>query len=196
MPLIPVGGLLFVGGAVIVSASIGGINLLRKKSRKAGKIRGKRTKQVKLKKDLDGLKDSLLGQIDANVQDTMVEAEALRRKFAGEVDAMVRTERRFSMRVDLQPGEMEVYWTNKNGSSHTGMAVNCSMNGVFFEADDFDADGIDRITSPKADVDLVVEGSSIIRVGEGRVAIMVAEFENNEDSWMIWIELMSRLGKG
>jgi hypothetical protein len=196
MPLIPVGGLLFVGGAVIVSASIGGINLLRKKSRKAGKVRGKRTKQVKLKKDLDGLKDSLLGQIDANVQDTMVEAEALRRKFAGEVDAMVRTERRFSMRVDLQPGEMEVYWTNKNGSSHTGMAVNCSMNGVFFEADDFDADGIDRITSPKADVDLVVEGSSIIRVGEGRVAIMVAEFENNEDSWMIWIELMSRLGKG
>ena len=196
MPLIPVGGLLFVGGAVIVSASIGGINLLRKKSRKAGKIRGKRTKQVKLKKDLDGLKDSLLGQIDANVQDTMVEAEALRRKFAGEVDAMVRTERRFSMRVDLQPGEMEVYWTNKNGSSHTGMAVNCSMNGVFFEADDFDADGIDRITSPKADVDLVVEGSSIIRVAEGHVAIMVAEFENNEDSWMIWIELMSRLGKG
>ena len=196
MPLIPVGGLLFVGGAVIVSASIGGINLLRKKSRKAGKVRGKRTKQVKLKKDLDGLKDSLLGQIDANVQDTMVEAEALRRKFAGEVDAMVRTERRFSMRVDLQPGEMEVYWTNKNGSSHTGMAVNCSMNGVFFEADDFDADGIDRITSPKADVDLVVEGSSIIRVAEGHVAIMVAEFENNEDSWMIWIELMSRLGKG
>ncbi len=98
-----------------------------------------------------------------------------------------------SIREQIPRGDMVVHWTNRDGSEHSGDVVNVSMKGVFFETTEFDADGIQRISSEKHGVDLAVKNSIIIRQGESGVAIMLVEFENDENAWMSWIELMTRL---
>ncbi len=194
MPIFSGGMLGFIAGTTIVSLAIGGLHTLEKKKKRAERRR--KLQRSQLKEGLQDLTGTLLDTIDEDVREAMVEAESMRRRVAGELDDVVKTERRFSMRVDLQPGQMMVEWTNSDGATHSGNVINCSMNGLFFQASHFDAEGINRVIVPEADLDLIVTVSSVVRTDTHGVAVMLAEFENNEDTWMHWIELMTRLGSG
>jgi len=99
-----------------------------------------------------------------------------------------------SIRERVPRGDIVVHWTNRDGSRHMGDAVNVSMKGIYFESTDFDSDGIDLIASGKYGLNLVVRSSIVIRHADEGVAMMLVEFEDDENAWISWIELMTRIG--
>ncbi len=181
----------FLVGAATFSAIISGTTAFIRKRKIQGRLK---YKGDKLKADLGSLKHSLLSHIDEDVSEVIVEAEALRRRFVSNLGETIRKERRFSMRVNLKPGEMIIHWVNTDGSIVSGNAINCSMTGILFEAETFDADCISSIEVPGSSIEISVKSSIIVRQSDGKIAIMLGEFDNNEDNWMRWIELMTRLG--
>ncbi|MEO5373955.1 MAG: hypothetical protein H7840_06690 [Alphaproteobacteria bacterium] len=193
VPVIP--ALLFLGGAATVGLGIAGTNKLLEKRHKAEVAQRKGTSR-KLQKELEGLKTSLRSRIDAEIQEVLVDAEKLRRHLVSSVEVSGPEEKRFSMRVDLRPDEMIVMWTDGGGVQRQTYATDASLTGIAFAARGFDGTTIDRIKVPSLNVDLVVTKAEIMRAGSAAtVGVNLVEFEDNENSWLLWVELMTRVGR-
>ncbi len=102
-------------------------------------------------------------------------------------------ERRFSLRFVVPPGAMIIHWTNRDGTRHQGRTINVSMRSVLFESPMFDAGSIDRVVCPRLNIDLNVTKSVTTRHEEGKTAAVLEEFEDDIDSRMAWVELLTRI---
>jgi hypothetical protein len=114
---------------------------------------------------------------------------------ADKEESEARGERRFAVRVAVPDGAMSVKWINQDGSTGQGAAINVSLHGLLFEAQDFDAEGIDQIHYPSADIDLKVAQSHVVRRDDASVAVVIDKFHNNIDNWMKWVGLLTRINK-
>ncbi len=134
----------------------------------------------------------VLGGAAAWVLFRRVRAREVAKNVSG-TDWLTDRERRFSLRVAAPPGAMIIHWTNRDGAQFLGMAINISLHGVLFEAPRFDAESIDRVVCSRLNIDLKVTKSAILRSDvDGAVAVL-EEFEDNVDSKMRWIELLTRI---
>ena len=133
--------------------------------------------------------------VDERVKQAMTEAEKLRRELLGRASAHMEIERRFSLRVSVPPGAIEVHWTNPDGQPGMGRGFNISMHGILFEAKGFKAKGIDRIVFPKQNTVMNVKHADISRREENKAAAVLHEFEKNVDNWMTWIQLLTRINE-
>ncbi|MDQ6993814.1 MAG: hypothetical protein Q9M31_10085 [Mariprofundus sp.] len=111
-----------------------------------------------------------------------------------QTDNHTPTDRRQFAQFPVHSGSLVVYWTNRDGSTGHGAAINISSNyAVLFDAALFDAASIDKLVSPDQNITLKVSNALISKRGaEQRVAIITA-FENHTSSRMRWIELMTRI---
>ncbi|NVM23875.1 MAG: VWA domain-containing protein [Desulfobacterales bacterium] len=131
--------------------------------------------------------------MDDKIRRAMGDAEKLCDELIEEETKALEFDRRFSIRVPVPPGAMEVHWTNDDSSQMWGQAVNISMNAVLFEAPGFRAESIDRVVCPRLDVVFNVVRSSIHRkVGDSVVAVL-EEFEDNVDDSMRWVEILTSI---
>ncbi|MBF0095602.1 MAG: VWA domain-containing protein [Alphaproteobacteria bacterium] len=132
--------------------------------------------------------------IAEKVQNALDDAEKLRRRLlVDESDAIDREDRRFSLRVTVPEGAMDIHWTDGDGNECHGSAVDISMQGVRFLAPVFDAVAISRVVCPRMGLSLNVVQSTISR-HDGRHAVAVlGRFENNLDDWMRWVEIVTRI---
>ena len=104
-------------------------------------------------------------------------------------------DRRFALRIKVPPGEMIVYSTDTKGQRIKGRAVDISMHGVKFRSQKATVRSIELVIFPRYNVILKVKSASIHRqVGNDAVAV-IDSFENDADSSMRWIELMTRLDR-
>lgn len=150
-------------------------------------------KEVEASPDLAPDLDSAARFIAGKVQSTLDEAEALRRRLLLDKSEIGEQDRRFSLRVAVPAGAMNVTWIGSDGAEHSGRAINISMQGVRFEAPQFDAASIARIVCPKMDITLNVEHSAIVRQDEHHAVATVSRFGNNLDDWMQWVEIVNRI---
>lgn len=187
--------LLFLGGAATVGVGIGGTKrIVRKKGEAEAKIE-RRAKQ-KLQNDLEGLKHSLRSRIDEEIQAVLVDAEKLRRHLVEDMEVIAPEEKRFSMSIALRSDEMTVFWDDRGGTCRHTHVASASLNGIVFEARGFDADGVTRITVESLGVSLVVSKAEVVSRDNGAVVtVTLVEFEDNENSWLTWVELMTRIGQ-
>jgi hypothetical protein len=88
---------------------------------------------------------------------------------------------------------MNVQWTNEDGQKQETPAINISMHGVKFEAQDVKAASVTRIICPNMDVALGVKKSQIVRHDDSSAVAMLVEFDNNLDDWMRWVEIITRI---
>lgn len=188
-----VSALLFLGGAATFGLGVTGVKKIRE-------VRAKDSPQTrvakkKLQQDLDGLKISLRSRIDEEIQEVLVDAEELRRHLATDVQLLETHERRFSLRVILMPTEMNVYWKDRSGLLRQGYVKDASLTGISFDAPESDVDSIVKITVPSLRVSLAVKKADVTHRGVAEVAVAFIEFEDNEDSWLVWVDLMTRVGQ-
>ncbi|CAA6606327.1 MAG: VWA domain-containing protein [Alphaproteobacteria bacterium] len=131
--------------------------------------------------------------IDAKVKGALDDAEKLRRKLLIAQSEAVKVERRFSLRVAVPSGAMEIQWISADGEKRETPAINLSMHGVKFETHGAEVKVVTKIICPNMDVVLGVKKfQEIRRDGSSSVALLI-EFENNLDDWMRWVEIITRI---
>jgi hypothetical protein len=117
--------------------------------------------------------DSAASYIDAEVKRALDDAEKLRRKLLVSESSKINVERRFSLRVAVPPGAMNVQWVNEDGQKRETPAINISMHGVKFETEDSKVASVKRIICPKMDVALGVIKSQMVRCDEASAVAML-----------------------
>jgi len=132
-------------------------------------------------------------QMDEAMKVVLDKGDKLRLKIMGAENEESQVERRFSIRISLPPGAMDIYWTNKNGEEHHGAAIDISFRGVLFEADDFDSTSIDKIVCHPLGATLPVKRVRVEQRGIGRVVAIIEEFEDKIEGQMKWIEIFTRI---
>lgn len=190
-----ISALLFLGGATTVGLGIGGAKRIAK-MRGATEVSRRRETTKKLQADLEGLKTSLRSRIDEEIQAVLVDAEMLRRHLVEDMDVIKPEEKRFSMNIALRSNEMSVIWNDRGGIRRHTSVLKTTLSGIVFEARGFDADTIERITVDSMGINLVVTKADVVSRNNGaEVSVTLVEFEDNENSWLTWVELMTRIGQ-
>ncbi|MBF0130641.1 MAG: hypothetical protein HQL33_11675 [Alphaproteobacteria bacterium] len=190
-----ISALLFLGGAATVGLGIGGTKQIIK-MKKSAETNRRREVSHKLQEDLEGLKTSLRSRIDEEIQAVLFDAEQLRRHLVEDVDNIRPEEKRFSMDVSLRSDEMAVFWVDNGGNRRHTSVAKASLTGISFEARGFDAVGIERITLDSLGISLGVKKADVVSRDNGAmVTATLVEFEDNENSWLTWVELMTRVGR-
>jgi hypothetical protein len=131
--------------------------------------------------------------IDAKVKNALDDAEKLRRKLLVNESGAVNVERRFSLRVSVPPGAMEVQWIGEDGDKRETPAIDISMHGVKFETSGAGIASVTAIICPKMEVVLAVKKFEEIRRDGSRAVALLIEFDNNLDDWMRWVEIITRI---
>jgi hypothetical protein len=131
--------------------------------------------------------------IDAKVKNALDDAEKLRRKLLVNESGAVNVERRFSLRVSVPPGAMEVQWIGEDGDKRETPAIDISMHGVKFETYGAGIASVTAIICPKMEVVLAVKKFEEIRRDGSRAVALLIEFDNNLDDWMRWVEIITRI---
>ncbi|CAA7622134.1 conserved hypothetical protein [Magnetospirillum sp. LM-5] len=131
--------------------------------------------------------------IDAKVKGALDDAEKLRRKLLIAESEAVKVERRFSLRVAVPSGAMEIQWISADGEKRETAAINLSMHGVKFETHGAEVKAVTKIICPNMDVVLGVKKFQEIRRDGSRSVALLIEFENNLDDWMRWVEIITRI---
>ena len=108
-------------------------------------------------------------------------------------DRSFEFDRRFALRIKVPPGEMIVYGMDTNGQGIKRRAIDISMHGVKFHARNTTVRSVERVVFPSYNVALIVKSARIHRQGGADAVAAIDSFENDADSWMRWIELMTRL---
>lgn len=135
-------------------------------------------------------------QIDQTIKVVLDKGDRLRLKIMEVENETFRAERRFSLRISVPPGAMEIYWTNDDGEVNHGAAIDISLRGILFQAEGFDSASIDKIVCHSLGFTLPVKRSRIRRRERDRVVAIVEEFQNNIESQMKWIEILTRIEEG
>ncbi|MBF0247059.1 MAG: VWA domain-containing protein [Alphaproteobacteria bacterium] len=131
--------------------------------------------------------------INDRVAKTLDDAERARRKFMAHGQEELDRERRLSHRVKVPAGAMLVHWTGPDGMPRSAEVSDISLEGLMFRAEDFAADRIERVTCPALVHDLTVVACTL-RMRDGvNVVVLLDEFADNEDAWMAWVELQTRI---
>ncbi|MBF0391890.1 MAG: VWA domain-containing protein [Alphaproteobacteria bacterium] len=131
--------------------------------------------------------------IDAKVKNALDDAEKLRRKLLVNESGAVNVERRFSLRVSVPPGAMEVQWIGEDGDKRETPAIDISMHGVKFETYGAGIASVTAIICPKMEAVLAVKKFEEIRRDGSRAVALLIEFDNNLDDWMRWVEIITRI---
>jgi hypothetical protein len=131
--------------------------------------------------------------IDAKVKKALEDAESLRRKLLINESSAVSVERRFSLRVVVPPGAMDVHWIAQSGQPAQSPAIDISMQSVKFAAGEAEVKAVTRIICPKMGVELGVVQSKINRQEAQHAVATLVEFDNNLDDWMCWVEIITRI---
>ncbi len=133
------------------------------------------------------------GFVDRQVGLALAAAETRRREMRSNLGAPVKRERRFSFRVKVPPGTMDVYWKERNGKIGRGLALDISFRSVHFHAPGLDVDSIERLEFPRLGKSLIVTKSTIVRKTKNGAVIHLYNFNNGVDGWMSWIEILTRI---
>ncbi|WP_126465070.1 hypothetical protein [Candidatus Terasakiella magnetica] len=94
---------------------------------------------------------------------------------------------------EVPTGAMVVAWDDASGHSHLAEVKNISLNQVIFDANNFNADTIVEISCPRLDLSFHVVRADLRNIEDGTVTLGLEEFRDNEDSWMAWVELQTRI---
>ncbi|MEO5373958.1 MAG: hypothetical protein H7840_06705 [Alphaproteobacteria bacterium] len=130
--------------------------------------------------------------IDDRVGRALEEAASLRNRLA-EGRREGTQDRRFSFRVAVPPGAMEIRWVDKEGTDHRSPAINISLHGILFEADDPYIMSIRQIACPRLQRTINVTKSIVHRREVNLSVAVLAGFEKGADDWMSWVEILTRI---
>ncbi|MEI6985126.1 MAG: hypothetical protein WCK65_03270 [Rhodospirillaceae bacterium] len=127
------------------------------------------------------------------VRSAILEAEALLGAMVVNTLAPGRPERRFSLRVKVPPGAMFVVWSNRDGTEGRTAAIDISFRSVHFKDANFDANGIKQLICPRINKIFDIKKSIIVRRERGHFAVSLRVFAGGVNSWMSWIEILTRI---
>ncbi|WP_135075040.1 hypothetical protein [Terasakiella sp. SH-1] len=95
--------------------------------------------------------------------------------------------------VCVPEGAMSVTWVNLAGESCAAVVKNITTKEVIFDAPNFNGDTIKEITVSLTKHRFIVEEAHVRDSDGDQVVIALERFQDNENSWMAWIELQTRI---
>ncbi len=106
-------------------------------------------------------------------------------------------DRRISLRIPVPLGSMMVHWTTKLKEKKHAPAINISMNGILIDTSELIENSIDYIKCLLPDKKFYILDSRIVRhTNDGKAVIELLKFENDVNTRMKWVEILTRIEKG
>ena len=132
-----------------------------------------------------------MGHANERVQQRMEEASD-RMEPATEETVHV-PDQRFALRIPIPTKTVIVHGVDAFDQPFQAQGIDISMHGIRFHAPGKTVQRITQVAFPKHEVILRVKRAGIHRQDDKETVVVFAEFENDVDDWMRWIELMTRL---
>jgi hypothetical protein len=101
--------------------------------------------------------------------------------------------RRYSFRVNVPPGVMNVLWKDPEGGDRTSPVKNISFTSLMFEEPDFTAEQIYAVECIPFSMKMGIK-SSRLKTRENRLHVVILDdFEDTVSDRMHWIEILTRI---
>lgn len=101
--------------------------------------------------------------------------------------------RRFSFRVNVAPGVMNVLWKDLKGADRTSPVQNVSFTSLLFEEPYFSAGEIYAIECAPFNIKMGVKSSRVKTRGNRLHVVILDDFEDAVTDRMHWIEILTRI---
>lgn len=143
------------------------------------------------------LSDHMVAEfIDGKVQEIISEAELLRQKLLTRTSGVIDGEFQFLLFVAAPLGSIEVYWQCRDGYERHGSAIDVALQGLSVGVNAKDIQSITKVQCKAHGVTLHIEHANVMAYGPDSTVIGFFQFHDNINSWMNWIEVVSRIAKG
>lgn len=168
-------------------------NLISESAKRVFQWKGKITPE---KSSAPVIAGEVSGSMKDNTQTALDEAENLVQSFLDRSKTLHKVGKLADLSINMPPGVMEIYWTDKSGDEVGGACGKLSMHTVTFEARDFSGKKVDRIICHHKDLTFHINSSTILQDDGRRVVAGIDWFSNDFEDLLQWIELMESMDDG